>query len=100
MRVGARPILTVSDYFARELPELSVPWQAEDVPDPRLLVLNDNLAHELGLDDRALRSPEGVRMLVGELVLENHALDALERLMRRHPPLALDDQQQAGAARL
>ena len=26
--------------FARELPELAVPWQADSVEDPHLLVLN------------------------------------------------------------
>ncbi|MCW2579803.1 MAG: hypothetical protein JWR82_1404 [Blastococcus sp.] len=41
------------------------PWQAEESPDPRLLVLNELLAAELGLDPDWLRSPEGVRLLVG-----------------------------------
>ena len=54
--------------FARELPELAVPWEAAQAPDPRLLVLNEPLAAELGLDAAALRSPEGVRMLTGEQV--------------------------------
>ncbi|MFF0989619.1 protein adenylyltransferase SelO [Kocuria nitroreducens] len=54
--------------FAQELGELSVPWQADDVPDPRLLVLNDPLAAELGLDPDWLRSAEGARLLVGNLV--------------------------------
>src|SRR5918997_2828270 len=47
---------------------MAVPWQAAEVPDPRLLVLNDALAAELGLDPDALRSPEGVRLLVGNAV--------------------------------
>ncbi len=51
--------------FARELPELAVPWQAADVPAPRLLVLNEPLARELGLDADALREPDGVRLLAG-----------------------------------
>src|SRR3712207_1978055 len=69
-RVSAAPAPTVSfdDRFARELPELAVPWQADDVPDPQLLVLNDALASELGLDPDELRSPEGVRVLVGNAV--------------------------------
>jgi uncharacterized protein YdiU (UPF0061 family) len=53
------------DVFARELPEMAVPWQAEPAPDPRLLVVNDPLAAELGLDPEWLHSAEGVRLLVG-----------------------------------
>lgn len=54
--------------FAREFPELSVPWRAEDAPDPRVLVLNEPLALELGLDPDFLRSSAGRRTLVGNLV--------------------------------
>ena len=54
--------------FARELPELAVPWRAEPAPDPRLLVLNEPLAVELGLDPAWLRSADGLRLLVGNLV--------------------------------
>jgi uncharacterized protein YdiU (UPF0061 family) len=58
----------LDDRFARELPELSLAWRAEHAPDPRLLVLNEPLAVELGLDAAELRSADGVRFLVGELV--------------------------------
>src|SRR4051794_311409 len=44
---------------------MAVPWQAAEAPDPRLLVLNEPLATELGLDPAWLRSPDGVRLLVG-----------------------------------
>ncbi|MCW2840904.1 MAG: YdiU family protein [Aeromicrobium sp.] len=54
--------------FASELPELALPWQGEDVPDPRLLVLNDALADELGIDADALRTPDGLRLLTGTTV--------------------------------
>jgi uncharacterized protein YdiU (UPF0061 family) len=47
---------------------MSLPWQAEAVPDPRLLVLNEPLARRLGLDPAELRSPDGLRLLVGTLV--------------------------------
>jgi uncharacterized protein YdiU (UPF0061 family) len=60
--------VTLGDRFARELPELAVPWRAEEVPDPRLLALNEALAAELGLDPAELASPDGVRLLVGNLV--------------------------------
>ncbi|SHN66457.1 Uncharacterized conserved protein YdiU, UPF0061 family [Geodermatophilus obscurus] len=66
--VAPAPTVSFDDRFARELPEMAVPWQADEAPDPRLLVLNDALAIELGLDPGALRSPEGVRLLVGTAV--------------------------------
>jgi len=47
---------------------MAVPWQAEEPPDPRLLVLNEPLADELGFDPAWLRSADGVRLLVGNLV--------------------------------
>ncbi|WP_091935801.1 protein adenylyltransferase SelO [Blastococcus sp. DSM 46786] len=61
------PARTVSldDRFARALPELAVPWRADEAPDPRLLLLNEPLAAELNLDVAALRGPDGVRLLVG-----------------------------------
>jgi uncharacterized protein YdiU (UPF0061 family) len=56
--------------FATELPELSLPWQGEAAPDPRLLVLNEGLALELGLDPDVLRSDAGLRLLLGTQVPE------------------------------
>jgi serine/tyrosine/threonine adenylyltransferase len=52
--------------FADELPELAVHWRAEEAPEPRLLVLNEPLAGELGFDPAWLRSAQGVRLLVGD----------------------------------
>lgn len=43
-------------------------WQADAVPDARLLALNEPLAAELGLDGDWLRGPDGLRFLVGNLV--------------------------------
>lgn len=60
--------LRLGNAFASGLPELALPWQAEEPPDPRLLVLNEPLAADLGLDSDALRSPEGLRLLAGALV--------------------------------
>ena len=42
-------------HFARELPELAIPWQAKEAPDPRLVVLNERLAADLELDVNHLR---------------------------------------------
>jgi uncharacterized protein YdiU (UPF0061 family) len=66
--VAPVPTITLDDRFARELAEMALPWQAEEAPDPRLLVLNEPLATELGLDPAALRDPAGLRLLVGNLV--------------------------------
>ncbi|WP_347056986.1 protein adenylyltransferase SelO [Blastococcus sp. HT6-30] len=70
MSVAPSPTIVLGDRFARELGEMALPWQAEEAPDPRLLVLNEPLATELGLDPAALRTPDGLRLLVGTLVPE------------------------------
>lgn len=62
--------LTFDGRFAREFEELAVPWQAEEAPSPQLLVLNEPLASELGLDPALLRTPEGTLMLIGNRVPE------------------------------
>ena len=66
----APPALSLDNRFARELPELALAWQAEEAPDPRLLVLNEPLAAELGLDPARLRGPGGVGLLLGTAVPE------------------------------
>ena len=56
------------DSFVRELDGLYVPWQPELVPAPRLLVLNEKLAAELGIDGDALRADRGIDFLAGNVV--------------------------------
>lgn len=51
--------------FADAVPEMAVAWRADEPPAPRLLVLNDALATELGLDPAFLRTPEGLAFLTG-----------------------------------
>jgi uncharacterized protein YdiU (UPF0061 family) len=68
MSVAPETTLALQDRFFRELPELAVRWQAETSPDLQLLVVNDHLAAELGLDVSWLRSPDGVRFLAGNFV--------------------------------
>lgn len=70
MSTAVQPTIALGGRFAHELPELSVAWQAEEAPDPRLLVLNEALAQELGLDPASLRGPDGVRLLIGNQVPE------------------------------
>ena len=54
--------------FARELQGLFEPSTAATAPEPRLLVLNDSLATELGLEPAALRTDEGVAILAGNSI--------------------------------
>ncbi|MEU7908453.1 protein adenylyltransferase SelO family protein [Actinoplanes sp. NPDC049118] len=68
MSIAPAPAVTLGNRFARELPEMAVPWQAAEPPEPRLLVLDEPLAGELGLDPAWLRGPDGVRLLVGAAV--------------------------------
>jgi uncharacterized protein YdiU (UPF0061 family) len=65
MSVAARPLLQFDDSFVRDLEGLYVPWRGAPAPEPRLLVLNEDLAAELGVDPEALRAPEGVAVLAG-----------------------------------
>jgi serine/tyrosine/threonine adenylyltransferase len=68
--VRSAPDLSIAldDRFARTVPELAVPWQAETAPEPRLLALNEALAAELCLDADALRGPDGLGLLTGTVV--------------------------------
>jgi uncharacterized protein YdiU (UPF0061 family) len=66
--VASDAAVVLDDRFSRELPEMAVRWHAEVAPDPRLLVLNERLADDLGLDAAWLRDPAGVKFLVGNLV--------------------------------
>jgi uncharacterized protein YdiU (UPF0061 family) len=63
----------LEDRFSRELPEMALRWQAEAAPDPRLLVLNEALATQLGIDPAWLRSSDGVGLLLGALVPDGAA---------------------------
>src|SRR5687767_11782706 len=70
MSAIVRPLLSLESTYARDLPGLYEPWQAATVPAPALLVLNEGLAAELGVDADDLRHPEGVAVLVGNAVPE------------------------------
>jgi uncharacterized protein YdiU (UPF0061 family) len=65
MSIAPDRTVVLGHRFATEVPEIALRWQAEAAPDPRLLVLNDSLAAELGLDPSWLRSPDGIGLLVG-----------------------------------
>ncbi|HMT49237.1 YdiU family protein [uncultured Dietzia sp.] len=70
MTAQHRPGLVLGSRFAGDFPELGVPWRAAEASVPRLLVLNEPLAAELGLDADYLRGDEGVRLLAGTHVPE------------------------------
>ena len=65
MSVATGPHFDLDDSFARELIGLHEPWAAVPVAEPSLVVLNEGLASELGLDVAALRAPDGVAVLAG-----------------------------------
>ncbi|MGN7253259.1 MULTISPECIES: protein adenylyltransferase SelO [unclassified Arthrobacter] len=65
---AAPSTVTFESRFATELAEMAIPWKAEEVPAPQLLVLNEPLAAELGFDPAFLRSPEGLPLLIGNAV--------------------------------
>ena len=51
--------------FAREMEGFYAPWQAEAAPAPELLLLNEDLAVELGLDAAALKSADAGAIFAG-----------------------------------
>lgn len=61
----ARTLFEFDNSYAREVPGLSLSWRAAPVPAPELLVLNEELAAELGVEPAALRAAGGVALLVG-----------------------------------
>ena len=66
MSVAARQLLPFAvQTYVRDLEGLYEPWAAAPVPGPELLVLGDGLARELGADPDALRSRDGIALLLG-----------------------------------
>ncbi len=70
MSIATRPSFAFDNSFVRELEGLYEPWRGTSVPAPELLMLNEDLAAELGIDTGALRSPEGVAVLTGNVMAE------------------------------
>ena len=59
------PVIPLAHRFVDDLPELTVPASAANAPAPQLVVLNERLAAELGLDVDFLRTEAGIRFLLG-----------------------------------
>ncbi|MCZ9306187.1 protein adenylyltransferase SelO family protein [Corynebacterium sp. c8Ua_181] len=51
--------------FAQKLPHLVRPTEGEEQPHPEMVILNEELAMDLGLDPTWLRSSEGIEFLTG-----------------------------------
>ncbi|HTO00527.1 MAG TPA: protein adenylyltransferase SelO family protein, partial [Microthrixaceae bacterium] len=64
-QVAETQVLELQHRFLSGLPELSLEWQGASVPDPSLVVLNESLAVDLGLDVEWLRSADGVDVISG-----------------------------------
>ena len=67
MTVTSPVLFRFDNSFVRELGGLFEPWQADPVPSPTLLALNEDLAAELDVDAEALRGPGGVAVLAGNV---------------------------------
>ena len=61
-------LFAFDNSYARELEGYCVSWLPTSVPDPKLAILNEALARELGLDSAALVASEGVKILGGNCV--------------------------------
>lgn len=68
-----------ANSFADDLPDMFEPWSAVVVENPTLLVVNDELARELGFDPQWLRGADGVRFLVG-----NHPLPTMSPIAQAY----------------
>ncbi|MEV1293404.1 protein adenylyltransferase SelO [Pseudonocardia sp. NPDC049635] len=63
--------IAFENTFVRDLEGMYLPWNAAPAPEPRLVLLNEALAGELGLDPAALREPAGLGLLTGTAVPES-----------------------------
>ena len=75
----AASLFRFEDFYARAVPGLSVPWTADSAPAAVLLVLNEELAVELGADPAALGEPRASPCWLGRSAPE-HGLDDTEGL--------------------
>ncbi len=62
------PVLDLDDQFARQLPELAVERPPQTVSAPRLVILNESLAGDLGLDVDTLRGDDAAAVFAGSAV--------------------------------
>lgn len=58
-------VIALEHTYADAVPELSLDWEAAELPAPSLVVLDDALAQELGLDPAWLHTDDGIAWLTG-----------------------------------
>jgi len=73
LTTSAASVFRFDNTYARDLEGLYVPWKAAEVPQPKLIRLNHELAAELGLDAHALDSAEGALIFSGNKLPEGTA---------------------------
>ena len=59
------PLFQFDNTYARDLPGFYVAWEGAKVPAPQMILFNEALAEELGLDARALNTAEGAEIFAG-----------------------------------
>jgi serine/tyrosine/threonine adenylyltransferase len=62
---SSNELFAFDNTYARELEGFYVPWKATQVPRPKLVKFNHDLAEELRLDADALDTDEGARIFAG-----------------------------------
>lgn len=62
------PDFGFDNTYAKELEGFYTPWEAAEVPAPKLLAFNETLALELGLDPVALETTAGAAIFAGNVV--------------------------------
>ena len=63
------PWTSLESSYASEFPELVLPFTGDEVPEPALVVLNEELAASVGLPVEALTSETGVGVLSGSVAV-------------------------------
>ncbi len=59
------PKFDFDNTYARELEGFYAPWQGAVAPAPMIIQFNDDLAHDLGLNAKALNSADGAAVFAG-----------------------------------
>jgi serine/tyrosine/threonine adenylyltransferase len=63
--------LNFDNSFARDMTGFYIPWKGDEVPEPRVVAVNEPLARELGLDPALLTTAEAAATLTGSALPED-----------------------------
>ena len=63
--------LNFDNSFARDMTGFYIPWKGDEVPEPRVIAVNEPLARELGLDPDLLTTAEAAATLTGSALPED-----------------------------